>query len=206
MTPIIEVNKETLKTLNPKVYTLRGDLEQKNYIHVPKLNLDISKQRFGFNKNWDEAHEVAKEQGGRMLTLPEFREFLIYTRDNDKELFNEITEVRSPWRVEWIDAYFEQRKDGLYMLTNNKANAEKINGGLMEDRTPGIDLTNWLNNSTKQGLPQKNIKKGNLWYFHPRDGRVAWFDADSDMAGLDCCRNPSGRYSSLGVRVAKQHE
>ena len=206
MTPIIEVNKETLKTLNPKVYTLRGDLEQKNYIHVPKLNLDISKQRFGFNKNWDEAHEVAKEQGGRMLTLPEFREFLIYTRDNDKELFNEITEVRSPWRVEWIDAYFEQRKDGLYMLTNNKANAEKINGGLMEDRTPGIDLTNWLNNSTKQGLPQKNIKKGNLWYFHPRDGRVAGFVAGSVVAGLDCDRGPSYGDSSLGVRVAKQHE
>ena len=90
---------------------------------------------------------------------------------------------------EWLDAYFEQRKDGMYVLTQNKTRAEKLEDCLMQNKTPRIeieiDLDYWLSNPTKQGLPRENTSKGSLYYWHPRDKYVARFDADSDRADLD---------------------
>lgn len=85
MAPIIKTeDKKATKILDAagisyKLINSNKFNNQSDYIHVPSLNLDISKQKYGFGKNWNEAHEVAKNEGGRMLTLPEFREFLNYT-------------------------------------------------------------------------------------------------------------------------------
>ena len=77
----------------------------------------------------------------------------------------------------------------------------------MEDKTPGILLEDWINgkNITSQGLPNKNISSGDLYYWHPRsdNNSVARFSAGSDRANLGCTRGPSGAYSDLGVRPCK---
>ena len=62
-----------------------------------------------------------------------------------------------------------------------------------------IDLVSWINNSTKQGFPQKNIKKGNLYYWSPENQKVAEFDAFSGRVDLDCDKDPFYRDSSLGI-------
>jgi hypothetical protein len=216
MAPIIEVSDETLKTLNPEVYTRRDGLEvshiytrDNNYIEVPELNLAIAKQRTYQGKNWHEAHEALGKEGSRMLTLPEFVGFLNYLRldqDNQgfQDVFSEIVGVRSPWRAEWIDAFFEQDETGFYILTQNKSQKQRLNGGLRENRFPGISLEAWLKNPTKQGLPRANVAEGDLYYGSPANGSVARFFVDSVRADLYADRNSSNRGVGLGVRAAKQ--
>jgi hypothetical protein len=78
----------------------------------------------------------------------------------------------------WLDAYFEKREDGFYVLTGNKTKAEKLDKNtLMEDRTPGISLDSWLSNPTSQGLPRKNVAEGDLHYWSVSDGLVSMFKA-----------------------------
>jgi hypothetical protein len=72
----------------------------------------------------------------------------------------------------------------------------------MKDKTPGISLDDYINNNfTDQGLPNKNVKSGDLYYWNPRsdNNSVARFGVGSDGAGLDCDGGPSGTDSSLGV-------
>ena len=113
--------------------------------------------------------------------------FLKYLREDSdlnhgfQEIYDEITQVRNPWRSEWIDAYFEKRKDGFYVLNGNKTKSEKLEDCLMADKIPGISLDDWVSgtNVTNQGLPKTKSKKGDLYYWYPRDKAVAGFFAGS---------------------------
>jgi len=231
-TKIIEINEEALSFLNPSVYTLRNDLETKTevktpvisikeseYIHVPSLNMDFSRQKVLLGKNWFETHEGLQKNGARMLTPAEFIEFLKYIKATDKNLYNEITEVRNPLRAEWLDADFKTRGSDLYINTNHVLNENGIlvpknselldKNTLMKDKIPGISLDDYImNNHTSQGFPRKDVKSGDLYYFNPRsdNNSVARFSANSDWAYLDCDRYPSNWGSDLGVRAAKLRE
>ncbi len=222
MAPIIKVNDETLKTLNPKVYTLRNDLEiqsnEDNFIYIPSISLYVAKERSLHEKNWFEAHKELQENGKRMLTIPEFVEVLKYTKKNHKDIYNEITEVRSPWRTEWLDADFKLKDNILYINSNHildkkgslvPQNSEILDKNtLMKDKTPGVSLENWIENPTKQGLPSKKVKSGDLYYWNPRsdNNSVARFDASPSGAFLICGRGPAGGGADLGVRAAKLRE
>ena len=214
MAPIIEVNQEDLERLNQlKIpYQLKEEISRvenskDNFIYVPSVNLYVARERTHQRKNWHESHKSLAQENSRMPTIPEWIEFAKYVRENAPEVYEDVTAVKNPWRAEWSDAYFEQREDGLYILTGNKTKAEKLDEAtLMEDRTPGISLDSWLENPTNHGLPRKNVKKGNLYYWHPRNGIVARFDADSDRTGLFCDRFPSDRVAYLGVRAVKNAE
>ena len=77
----------------------------------------------------------------------------------------------------------------------------------MKNKTPGISLEDYLNNChTTQGLPNKKVKSGDLYYWYPRsdNNSVAWFFAVSDWASLGCGRFPSVRDSGLGVYAVKR--
>jgi len=209
MAPIIEVSDETLRTLNPTVYTLRNDLiSRKNEsgpIYVPSINANVSGERTHQRENWYVAHEALAKDKLEMLTPKEYVEFLKYSRENHPEVYEDIVSVRDPWRAEWIDAFFEKKKDGLYILTHNKSNAEKLSQDtLMEDRK--ISLESWLENPTSQGLPRKDAEEGSLYYWHPRSDTVAGLGAGSVRAGFDCGGDPLGRGPDLGVRVSKKRE
>ncbi len=217
MAPIIEVSNETLKTLNPQVYTIRNDLVIKPrvevvsepYIEVPEIGLAVAKRLTHHSKTWYNQHDALKKEDSIMLPTSKFSRFLAYliAHPENKEyqaILEEIVGFRNSWRAENLDDYFVKEGDKWYDLTQNKTHKEKLNPCLMEDKTPGISLESWLSNPTKQGLPQANVKGGDLYYWNPREGSVAGFDAVSVGACLGCGRYPSYRGSSLGVRAAKQ--
>jgi hypothetical protein len=230
MAPLIEVSNDVLKGLDQlKIpYNLKNDMESKpsikdnsNFIYVPSINLYVAKERKLHNKNWFESHKELQSNGERMLIIPEFIGFLNYLKSSNNqeylEIYKDITEVKSPWRAEWLDADFKVKNDRLYINYNHKLtekgnlvphNSEVLTEDtLMKDKTPGISLENFLESNHKnQGLPNKKVKSGNLYYWYPKDDNnsVAGFDADGSGAILGCYGVPSGQYSVLGVRAAKQ--
>lgn len=226
MAPIIEVSDETLKTLNPSVYILRRDLENKTekpaetsqYIHIPSLNIEFETKRTLLGKNWYETHKELLANGKSMPTPIEFLESLKYIKENNPELYREITEVRNSWRANWLDADFKVKDGKLHInynhfLDNNgilvPKNSEVLDKNtLMNDKTPGISLEDYiLKNHTSQGLPSKKVKSGSLYYWYPRsdDNSVAGICADSKEVDLDCYGDPSDGVSGLGVFAVKRN-
>jgi hypothetical protein len=225
MAPIIEVSDESLNAFNQLglKYKLRKDLENSSlkscdkYIHIPSLNLDFSKERTLQFKNWYETHRELQSNGLSMPTPMEFLESLKYIKDNFPQLYKEITEVRNPWRANWLDADFKVKGKNLYINYNHvldssgnliPKNSEILDKNtLMKDKTPGISLDDYiLENHTSQGLPNKKVKSGDLYYFNPRsdNNSVVRFSADSDRAYLNCNRYPSNWGSVLGVYAVKR--
>ena len=178
------------------------------FIYIPSINLNFSKQRTHLNKNWNQTHELLKQQNLAMPTLYQFKEFLKYLRDNPSEentqIYNEITEVRSPWRSNWLNAKFEQKTDGLYMISKNildNGNYKTINQKLDNYLEQGkrISLDSWLDSNESHGLPSTNILNGELYYWKPIFDSVARFSAGSDWANLDCGGGAQDSNASLGV-------
>ncbi len=135
------------------------------------------------------------------------------------QIFNDITEVRSPYRAEYLDDSFTSVKKGRgksaqeetyikYHKFNSQGSlvevAEELDPDtLMKDKTSGIDLRSWLNNRTSQGWPANNVQNGALYYWHPVAGSVAWVVADSGGADLDGYGDPQCSVGGLGVRLTK---
>jgi len=125
-------------------------------------------------------------------------------------LWNEIAEVRSPYRGEWLDASFSRNGSGLQIVYHQilpdgslKEVTAPLENCLMKDKQPGIDLHDWLNRANTQGLPPGDVKHGELDYWYPISEKVAGFGADSDEAVLCCFEDPGYSNASLGVRAAK---
>ncbi|MDP4012262.1 MAG: hypothetical protein Q8R00_01510 [Candidatus Nanoarchaeia archaeon] len=197
----------------PKIIIPEG-LDKEDYIYLPSRNLYIAKQKTHFNKNWYQSHESLHKEDARMLTIPEFLDFLEALKngnDEFKNIYNEITEKRDPWRAEHLDAYFTNN-NGLKISYNHRI----INGKLVPQNTESLDSCVMeecyadLSSLNKQGLPAKKsrlqkYKQGdNVYFWHPIDEAVAGFDAGSDWVGLFCGWNPRGSGSDLGVRQARE--
>ena len=215
----IEIDKEHLKGLEgfgvPYIIVKNNFINEKDFDYIPSINLYVAKEKKFHGKNWFESQNLLQKEGEKMLTPYEFVEFLKYTKENNKEVYDEITSVKSPWRAEWLDADFKVKNGVLHMNYSVFDEKGKIieksevldKNTLMKDKTPGISLEDYIfNNSTSQGLPSTDVKKGDLYYWYPRsdDNSVARFDADDVGAGLNCDRNPSNRYVDLGVRAARR--
>ena len=177
--------------------------------YIPSINLYVSDNKILHGNNWYKCHEELNKQELLMLTIPEFIHYIKYLKQNpnsnNTKILDDILTVRSPWRAEWLDAKFDRNNITYNKINNNKLEevTETLEECLMEDKLPGIDLEYWLNNHTNQGLPLKNTPKGKLYYYHTRNDTVAWFDAFSVRAGLDCGGGPDGSDSDLGVRAAR---
>ena len=193
-------------------------LDKENFVYVPSINLYVAKERKLLGKNWFESHQELQKNSERMLIIPEFVEFLKYAKTNHPEIYNEITEVRNPWRAEWLDADFKVKDKKLYINYNHVLdsngnliykNSEVLDKAtLMEDKTPGISLEDYLtNNNTKQGLPSKNVKSGDFYYWFPGDDNnsVARFDVDSCRAYIFCDRNSSDKTKAVVEEFSKKH-
>jgi len=208
----VETSKEN-KIISPT--EVETPISNEKSIYVPSINLYVAKQKTLLGKNWNDTTEEIHSKNQKMLTIPEFWEFLKYSKTNFPEIYKEIIEVKDPWRAEWLDANFKVENNKLFVyyftFENNKIVSKKQqldSDTLMSDKTPGIDLEKLLIESTAQGLPKKNIISGSLYYWYPRsdNNSVAYFVASSSRACLGCNWSPSGRDSSLGVRVAQQLE
>jgi len=195
-----EVPEEKVGTQLPRDYAVQN-LE--GFIYIPSTKLYVAKERTHFGKNWDKAHELLASENFSMQTLPEFVEFMKHIRTNDLDVYNEITQVRNSWRAEWIDAYFEEREDGLYVLTKNKAKSEKLDKNTLRKKK-GISLDSWIKDPTSQGLPRRNVAKGNLNFYPSINNSVAGFLADDGGAGLDCGRSLGSWNSLIWVRAVRR--
>ena len=208
-------SKDPVPVSNPVTNTRNID----GMIPIPGTNIHFAKERTYLNKSWNDTHSLLASENLRMPTIPEFIEALKYfksSRDNELQtLYNEITEVRSPWRANWLDADFKVINGILHINYNHSIqngiltprNSEPLNAKtLMENRTPGVSLDSWLSNSTSQGLPKTDITEGKLYYWSPMsdNNSVARFDADSGRADLGCYGDPSGASPELGVYAVAQ--
>jgi len=184
------------------------------FIYVPSVNLYVAKEKSHLGKNWYDTHRELHKQNLRMPTIPQFIEFLKYLRVDptaeNTSIYDEITEFGNPWRTEHLDAKFYAKGDKLWIAYNHIVDSdgdlivqdhEKLEGYLMQDKTPGIRLEHWLNNPTKQGLPQENSEQGDLWYWNPVKNKVAGFVTGPEVAYLSCDANPGFSDSKLGVRA-----
>jgi hypothetical protein len=216
MAPIyqIETSVEKAKVLRELGFNLTDlNKSNNNFIYVPSINLYVAKERTLQGANWFEAHKQLQGNGERMLTVPEFVEFLKYVRENNSDIYEDITAVRSPRRAEWLDADFKVKKRNLHINYNHvlDSNGNLIpqssepldRNTLMEDRK--ISLESWLSNPTEQGFPTKKVASGNFYYLYPRsdNNSVARFVAGDDRSGLGCSWGPSGWDADLGVRACR---
>jgi hypothetical protein len=181
--------------------------------YVPFLGLYVGKEKELHGKNWDDAREELHQRGDRMPTISEYVTFINHLRSKDdaeaKQILDEIYGVRNPWRSEWLDAKFSVTgglvRMGSYAFTDTGVSQTYVYlpNVLMQDKKPGIDLDSWLRDN-EHGVSKEGISDGKLWYWPPRDGTVARFDADSNGADLDCGGDPIDSYSSLGVRAVRR--
>lgn len=126
---------------------------------------------------------------------------------NYKDVYGEDT--HGVWT--WLNAKYEQRGGEWYVETIVGSSGSKKKPGFI---TSGMKLDEFLEDNcfvdlafTDQGLPRADAKSKNekykpgknVYFYHPRNGYVAWFNADSDWAGLYCDWDPDYRYASLGV-------
>ena len=188
------------------------------------LNLENNEQGYVGNINFNQAEQIALGLEGLMETPSLFIEKLRilksgkgYDAQGNKHdpkrlerAFNEITEAKEPWRSQWLNHSYSQ-KDNQIKVTYHKFVNGKLEqvtepldeDTLMHDKLPGISLDDYIENPTSQGLPRKSVKEGSLMYWHPREGRVAWFHADAGRADLYCDGGPRYSDSGGGVAVAK---
>jgi len=124
-----------------------------------------------------------------------------------QSLFNEITELRDPWRAEWLDAKFGGGTINYHSIKQDgsvKEITEILGDYLIQDKCPGISLDSWLKTANSHGLPTENTEDGSLYYWSPRNGSVAWFVAYSLWTVLCNNRYDAERSSTLGVRVTRK--
>ena len=191
-----------------------------NFIYVPSINLYIAKKT-SHKVNWFNVHKLLQKDKERMLTIPEFIEFLNYIKSSNNQehlkIYKEITEVRLPWRAEWLDADFKIKNNKLHINYNHvldsNGNLVPKNSEILEENTlmkdKRISLDDYLNNNhTLQGLPTKNVELGNLYYQHPRseNNLATRFDVDANGAGFFYKAVPFGRHPYLGVRAVKENK
>ena len=205
---------------NPKDYLILETVDGKNN----GIGLYVAKAKDFFSKNWYETHEALNKEGYQMLTIRQGIDLIkllktgkvydgLKAKLKDAEiaqLFNEIVEVRTPWRAEWLDGRFVKEDNEFYLLQEHKYDTSKSRSKL-EERIiaknrikvdPLMKNTRFnLNDVNQYGLPTKEGTELDYWY--PTNGSVAWFRANSVGAGLICDRDSADSDAGLGVRRAK---
>ena len=123
-----------------------------------------------------------------------------------ESVLNDIVKVEDPWRAEWLDARFDNGSIFYHVLdgANYKEVSEPLSNYIKSDKTPGIDLDDWLDKANNHGLPTPKTNKGKLYYWAPEDGKVARFVVYSGRANLVCGEVTSYSSASLGVRAVRE--
>ncbi len=201
----------------PESYIL---LEGKAHGSYSYPDILVSMDKFLPNLNWQQAHEALQKENSLMLAPRQYVDFLnllksgnAYDGNGNKidssrlsAMLEDITAVRDPWRAEWLDAKFGNDAITYHKINpdgSSKQVTEPLEECLTQDRTPGIDLDDWIKRANNQGLPPENVKEGSLYYWYPRNGCVAGFDAYSGWAYFGCNGDPLSSGAALRVRRAK---
>ena len=188
-----------------------------SYFIVPRegSELLVARERTHLDTSWDNCYYGLLTSGFHMPTIKDLVARLNHLKtgqvlDGNRTpidpmpILEEHLAVRPPYRGEWLGARFIALKKEMYIIYHKEENGirreviEPLVDCLMEDKQ--ISLEYWLQNATSQGLPPTATPNGDLFYFSPRNGRVAGFAADSDKAGLYCDGGSKGSDPGLGVR------
>jgi hypothetical protein len=202
---------------NPENYII---LEGKTHGSYSYPDLLVPFQRTHFSENWEQAQKSARDENGYMFTIRQFADFLRLLKTGKaydgkgekirdsrlKKLINEITQVKDPWRAEWLDAKFSGTEINYHLINADGSVKEETANldCLMEDRTPGLSLDSWLQTANDYGLPTNKTRNGKMYYGYPRNGAVARFVAYADWAYLYCIRDASDADPALGVRIVRK--
>lgn len=123
-----------------------------------------------------------------------------------------------PQKSEVLDKKNILRENKYVSSLNNYHYYNSLEEWLEYSKTTGISLDDWLNNSTKQGLPRKDISSGNLQYHSPTDYSykypkedefdhgVASFFTDSKSINLCCQGDPSLSGRIIGIRACYRNK
>ena len=181
---------------------------------------------------WFDALKMNLTLGGFTLNLKQFEDLLellisnkdifngagsLISREKIRNIYNEITEKRDPWRAEWLDADFKtkgQSKKNLIINYNHKLkngilvpdNIEDLIWPIKKDCYVNLDFNNQGMPTTESSV-QNYVQGSNFYHYYPRDDNnsVAGFRADSGRAGLNCNWTPGYSNAELGVRHAFFH-
>jgi len=220
--PEVDEEKEEPKEFNT-------DINKSDYIQIPNQNFLVAIAETNKNLNYEDAH---RKTLGKGLVIPTPKQFMIFHNyvidcyKNKKQianasgnpipekikdnLYKQLTEDCWTWLNGRFTISDTERKieyiTGIDSNTNQLiTKSEDLEECLMKDIL--IDF-NKLNN---QGLPKleaelsgQNFTRGeNTYFWSPKNGRVARFDAGSDGTVLGCYGDPSCSYDILGVRAVK---
>lgn len=183
------------------------------YIFVPSINLYVAKERTYKGLNWYQTHEELQKENLRMPTIPQFIEYLKFLqsqhqdRNEAQTILDEILKIGN-WRAEWLDARFEKSGSDLLYCFNHKIANNQIISRDSQKLEPCLREDCWADifgSANSQGLPNEKLGNSyeqgkNAYFYFPRENFVARFGAYSGRAYLNCYRDPTGTYSSLGVR------
>jgi len=195
-----------------------------------KLGLNLTNTRehldgveFIGNINRDQALSLNEALGNFTIPIVYFKELLtnlrlgidgkpIYDQDGkpiDQKIlqstYEDITKQTNPYRAQW----FNDRFEGINGQLNHIYTAfvggklQQVNKPLEDylDEDRIISLDAWLKDP--QILPRKDIKSGRLYFWHPHNGSVARFVADSGRVVFNCDADPAVTDSGLGVRATR---
>ena len=206
--------------------TIDSNITPNQYILLEDSIISIDK--YHHNNNWHKMHELLNQDNSFMPTISDmvlvsrllkenkarYADGSLIKEEEQRRIFNDIYEVRDPYRAEYLDANFKVINGILNINYNHRynngvlvpQNTETLDiNTLMKDKLPGISLESWLDNPTSQGFPRENVKKGDFYYYAPLkdNNSVVRFFADSGWSRLFCDRSPQSSGSTLGVRRKK---
>ena len=137
--------------------------------------------------------EISVEDGAGKVILPE----------RLTQIFDERHAIGKVYRGEALDAVFGDGNVRYHVFSPEgiKQITECLDSNtLMLNKR--IDLVHFIREAhTSDGLPRKDVKEGDFYYWFPISGAVAWLYACSDRAFLGCYRGQSNSYSGLRVRA-----
>jgi hypothetical protein len=211
---LLGLNGNPINPLNPQVQPPVNAPNLSGYIYVPSIGLYLAKQRTHLRLNWNQTHEELQKENLRMPTIPQFLEYLKFLQNGYQDrsealtILDDVLKVGN-WRSEWLDAKFDEINGQMvisynHRIVNNVLKAQNENEVLLPDYLKEDCWADIFGSANVQGLSTRKLGSSyeqgkNAYFWFPRSGRVAWFDADSGRAGLDCNWDPANSYSSLGV-------
>jgi hypothetical protein len=190
------------------------------FVYVPPINLYFAEERSNYNLTWDATHKKVIPEGYEMPSPMETWKFIDYLKNNLsvpklKKVYDDIlkTTPQNTWHGEWQNAIYSNEDGKVWVrhVRGLKKNGEidlsdrvELNGYLNSDGW--ADVTS-MNNISDEGLckiassKDKYSQGENIYFYHPRNGNVARFVANSVRAYLGCHWDPTYSNASLGVRL-----
>ena len=201
-----------------------ANINQRDYIRIPGTNTLIAREETNKGLNWDDTHFTLQDSG---LYMPSQKLFMPYflnvieaakgnttlydgannpiPRDEAEDLYKYLTSGHRDGCWTWLDAKFEKEGSSWFIETDHRVaqgstskTRMPLEACLREDAYVELDF-NSQGLATKKSTDQDYKQGENIYYWHPRDGTVARFNAGSGWADLICGRDPSGSYAELGV-------